>query len=132
GVAKIGFYTTSPRTAARVSLIAGKQALLNETVSINPGKPYVRDVAIPAGIDEHDLVASISDAGKELVSYSPIRLKPEPSPKPVTPPAAPADVKSSEELYLIGLRAMQFHDPGINPDLYWQEALRRDPGDSRV
>ena len=132
GVAKVGFYTTSARTAARVSLMAGKQSLLNETVSINPGKPYVKDVPIPAGIDQHDLVASISDGGKELVSYSPIRLKPEPSPKPVTSPAPPADIKTSEELYLIGLRAEQFHDPSINPELYWAEALRRDPGDSRV
>jgi tetratricopeptide (TPR) repeat protein len=132
GVAKVGFYATSARTAARVSLMAGKQSLLNETVSINPGKPYVKDVPIPAGIDQHDLVASISDGGKELVSYSPIRLKPEPSPKPVTSPAPPADIKTSEELYLIGLRAEQFHDPTINPQLYWAEALRRDPGDSRV
>jgi tetratricopeptide (TPR) repeat protein len=132
GVAKVGFFTTSARTAARVSLMAGKQILLNETVSINPGKPYVKDVPVPAGIDQHDLVASISDGGKELVSYSPIRLKPEPPPKPVTSPAPPADIKTSEELYLIGLRAEQFHDPSINPDLYWAEALRRDPGDSRV
>ena len=71
-------------------------------------------------------------SGKELVSYSPIRLKPEPPPKPVTSPAPPADIKTSEELYLIGLRAEQFHDPSINPDLYWAEALRRDPVDSRV
>jgi hypothetical protein len=92
GVAKVGFYTTSARTAARVSLMAGKQSLLNETVSINPGKPYVKDVPIPAGIDQHDLVASISDGGKELVAYSPIRLKPEPSSKPVTSPAPPADI----------------------------------------
>ena len=132
GAAKLGFYTTSAHTAANVSLMAGKQSLLNETVAINPGKPYVKDVPIPAGIDEHDLVASISDGGKELVSYSPIRLKPEPSPKPVTSPAPPADIKTSEELYLIGLRAEQFHDPSINPEPYWEEALRRDPGDSRV
>src|ERR1019366_4259627 len=50
----------------------------------------------------------------------------------VTNPPAPPDVKSSEELYLIGLRAQQFHDPTIDPLPYWEEALRRDPGDSRV
>ena len=41
-------------------------------------------------------------------------------------------MKSSEELYLIGLRAEQFHDPNLDPQPYWQEALRRDPGDVRV
>ncbi len=132
GSAKVGFYTTSAHSAAQVTLRAGAKVLLQETVSINPAKPYNTKVAIPAGIDAHDLVASISDGGKELVSYSPIRLTPLATPKAVTSPAPPADVKTSEELYLIGLRAQQFHDPHIDPIPYWREALRRDPGDARV
>jgi len=132
GIAKMGFYTTSAHAAAKVMLKAGQSVLLQETVAINPGKPYTKQVSIPTGIDEHDLVASISDGGKELVSYSPIRLQPEPMPKGVTPPAAPVEIKTNEELYLIGLRAQQFHDPSISPEAYWEEALRRDPGDARV
>jgi tetratricopeptide (TPR) repeat protein len=132
GVAKVGFCTTSARRAARVTVKAGARTLLEETVAIDPAKPYRKDVTVPAGIDPHDVVATLSDGGKELVSYSPIRLQPEPAPKPVTPPAAPSEIKSSEELYLIGLRARQFYDPSINPEPYWEEALRRDPLDSRV
>ena len=132
GTAKVGFYTTSAHPAAKVTLKAGQRILLQETVAINPGKPYIKQVSVTSDIDEHDLVASISDGSKELVSYSPLRLKPEPAPKPVTSPMAPRDVKTNEELYLIGLRAEQFHDPNINPVPYWEEALRRDPGDVRV
>jgi len=77
-------------------------------------------------------VASISDGGKELVSYSPVKLTPEARPQGVTDPPPPADVKTNEELYLIGLRAQQFHDPVADPMPYWEEALRRDAGDSRV
>jgi len=132
GVAKLGFYTTGAHPAAKVSLKAGDKTLVQETVAIDPGKPWTRSVPLPAGTDEHDLVVSISDGAKELVSYSPVRLKPEPPPKPVTTPPAPANVQSNEELYLIGLRADQFHDPNIDPMPYWLEALRRDPGDVRV
>jgi len=132
GSAKIGFYTTSAHAAAQVKLAAGDKMLLQETVAINPAKPYVKMIAVPAGIDERDLVASISEQGRELVSYHPIRLTPEPMPKPVTAPAPPRDIKTNEELYLIGLRAQQFHDPVIDPIPYWDEALRRDPGDARV
>jgi tetratricopeptide (TPR) repeat protein len=132
GSAKLGFYTTSAHTAAKVVLKAGQKILLQETIAINPGKPYQKQLALPAGLDEHDLVASISDGGRELVSYSPVRLQPQPPPRPVTTPPAPVDVKSNEELYLIGLRAEQFHDPNLDPAPYWQEALRRDPGDVRV
>jgi len=132
GAAKVGFYTTSAHAAAQVRLQAGDKTLLQETVAINPGKPYVKQVAVPAGIDEHDIVASISDQGRELVSYRPIRLTPLPMPKTVTAPAPPQEIKTNEELYLVGLRAQQFHDPSIDPLPYWEEALRRDPGDARV
>jgi tetratricopeptide (TPR) repeat protein len=50
----------------------------------------------------------------------------------VTPPLPPAEIKTNEELYLTGLRAQQFHSPSVDPIPYWQEALRRDPGDARV
>ncbi|HVN03131.1 MAG TPA: DUF5107 domain-containing protein [Bryobacteraceae bacterium] len=132
GQAKVGFYTTSPHPAAQVTLRAGTQTLLSETVAIDPATPYVKQAAVPAGIDEHDMVASISDGGKVLVSYSPIRLKKEATPKAVTPPAAPSEIKTNEELYLTGLRAQQFHSPNVDPIPYWEEALRRDPGDTRV
>jgi tetratricopeptide (TPR) repeat protein len=132
GAAKVGFYTTSARPVATVLLKAGDKVLLQEKISINPGKPYTKQVPVPAGIDEHDLRASISAGGKELVSYSPIRLEKMPMPKAVTPPPAPADIKTNEELYLTGLRIEQFHDPNLDPDPYWEEALRRDPGDVRV
>jgi len=132
GTAKVGFCTTSAHPAAVVMLKAGDKVLLQEKVEINPGKPYVRQVPVPAGVDEHDLRASLSVGGKELVSYSPIRLKPYPMPKPVANPETPQAIKTNEELYLTGLRIEQFHDPNLDPDPYWEEALRRDPGDVRV
>ena len=53
-------------------------------------------------------------------------------PKPVRPPLEPSDIKTNEELYLTGLRIDQFHNPSLEPDPYWEEALKRDPGDVRV
>ena len=128
----LGFNTTSAHDAAMVRLDVGSKVLFEETVAINPGKPYRKQVPIPSDLDEHDLRASISVNGKELVSYSPIRLTPVPMPVPVTSPLPPAQVKTVEELYLIGLRGEQFHDPSIAPEPYWEEALRRDPKDVRV
>ena len=130
--ATVGFYTTSAHSGANVSLKAGATVLFQETVTIDPGKPYIKKLKIPEGIDEHDLLASISADGRELVSYSPIRLEKKEMPAPVTPPAAPADIKTNEELYLTGLRIEQFHNPTLDPEPYWEEALRRDPGDIRV
>ncbi len=86
----MGFYTTSAHPSAVVMLKAGDKVLLQEKVAIDPGKPYTKQVAVPAGTDEHDLVASISANGRELVSYSPVRLTPEPLPQGTTRPPAPA------------------------------------------
>ena len=52
-------------------------------------------------------------------------------PPPVVPPPAPKDIKTIEELYLAGLRLEQFHNPAREPYPYYEEALRRDPGDYR-
>ncbi len=130
GTAKFGFYATHDYPAATVRLTAGNKVLLEEPVAINPGKPYNKQVAVPAGTDEHDLRASLSAGGRELVAYSPVRLPPMARPAVVTPPPPPADVKTDEELDLAGQRLNQFHDPTLDPNPYWLEALRRDPGDT--
>jgi tetratricopeptide (TPR) repeat protein len=129
GSATFGFCTTSAHPTAAVTLKAGDQVLFQQTVAIDPGHPMTGKVAVPAGVDEHDLRASLSVDGRELVAYSPVRLTPMAMPVAVTPPPPPADIKHDEELDLAGQRIDQFHDPLHDPDLYWQESLRRDPGD---
>ncbi len=129
GSAKFGFNTTKDFPAATVRFTAGTKVLLEEKIAINPGKPYVKQFAVPAGLDEHDLRASLSAGGRELIAYSPVRLAPMPQPAIYVPPAAPKDIKSEEELFLAGQRADQFHSPTLDADPFWEEALRRDPGD---
>jgi tetratricopeptide (TPR) repeat protein len=130
--AKVGFCVTSAHDSAKVLVTSGSNTLLQENISISPGKPYVKQIPFPQGADPHELRAALSVDGRELVSYSPVRLTPMEMPKPVVPPPAPAEIKTVEELYLAGQRIEQFHAPGASPEPYWEEALRRDPGDARV
>jgi tetratricopeptide (TPR) repeat protein len=132
GAANVGFCTTSAHRLAQVSLKAGSKILLEETISINPGKPFARQVPLPAGVDAHALRASLTVGGKELVAYSPVKLQPASMPDPIGRPAAPKDIQTVEELYLAAQRLEQFHDPNLQPEPYWEEALRRDPADARV
>jgi len=130
GLAKFGFCTTKEFPRATVRLMAGDKIVLEEKISINPAKPYTNQIVVPAGVDEHDVRASLSIGDRELVAYSPVRLIPMPRPAIVTPPPAPDTFTNDEELYLAGLRIDQFHDPAHDPDPYWDEVLKRDPGDS--
>jgi tetratricopeptide (TPR) repeat protein len=132
GKATVGFHTTAAHAQATARLTAAGKSVLEVTVAIDPARPLVRQISLPAGVDPHDVRASLSVDGKELVAYAPIRLAPVPKPAPVREPPPPAEIKTTEELYLAGLRIEQFHSPALDPEPYWEEALRRDPGDVRV
>jgi tetratricopeptide (TPR) repeat protein len=137
---KVGFCTTETHRSATVRLEAVRllveknyaSTLLETNISIGPNKPFVKTVSLPSEFEEQDIRASLIVNGKKLIDYSPVRLDPKPMPKIVEGPPPPADIKTVEELYLAGQRIEQFHDPGREPEPYWDEALRRDPGDARV
>jgi tetratricopeptide (TPR) repeat protein len=133
GSARIGLNTTSAYAGARVVLKAGGEVLFEQKLDISPEKPFTGEVALPAGVKAEDLTASLfSSANQELISYTPVKPKNSPLPEPVKPPPAPKDIKTVEELYLTGLRLEQFYNPAFQPEAYYEEALRRDPGDYRA
>jgi tetratricopeptide (TPR) repeat protein len=131
--AQIGLNTTSMYKNAKVTLTADEQELFRKTLDIGPDKPFTNEVALAAGVKEKDLrISLLSSTDEELISYKPAEKEGAPMPKPVEPPPAPEDIKTVEELYLTGLRLDQFHNAALEPYPYYEEALKRDPGDSRV
>ena len=128
GKAILGFYTTKAYKNATILLTAKGKTITKEEISIDPAKPYNKEISLPAGLDEHDLRASITVDGKELVAYSPMRLVPEKKPTPTKPPVKPEEIKNTEELFLAGQRIEQFHNPELDADPYWEEVLKRDSG----
>lgn len=130
--AKIAVNTTSPVRDACVRLLAAGNVVLEKKLAIDPSEPFVAKVALPADVKAEDLRLAVLAGGKELIAYQPPKPSRQATPETVTPPAAPKDVKTAEELYQIGLRLEQFHNPALNPDAYYQEALRRDPEDCRA
>ena len=130
GVAKFGFYTTAAHKSATARLTIGEKIISEEQISINPAKPYTKQITLPAGVSEYDVRASLSVAGRELVAYAPLKRVPQSQPEVVTNAPAPKDIPNNEELFLTGQRIEQFHDPQRDAEPYWEEVLRRDPGDS--
>ena len=133
-IAKIGFCTTSQYSNAKVLLKASDKLILEQRIDIGPDNPFTKEIAVPAGTKETDLkVSLLSSSNETLVTYQPVERKYNPDlPQVVKPPPAPKDIESIEELYLTGLRLEQIHNPRVDPYAYYEEALRRDPGDSRT
>ena len=131
--ARVGFYATSPLKKAKVVVHAGDKVIHQEQIDIAPDTPYLKEIDIAPGVKEEDLsIRLLSAENTEVVVYCPRKKDPSPMPSPVTPPPSPKDIKTNDELYLAGLRLEQFYNPAIEADPYYEEALRRDPGDYRA
>ena len=131
--ATIALNTTAEYRNARVRLARGDQAVFEKTILISPAVPFATEVALEQGIKPEELRVSLHAAdGKELIAYQPAKRKHSPMPEPARRPEPPKDIATNEELYLTGLRIEQLHSPSFEAAPYYEEAIRRDPGDYRA
>ncbi len=129
-----GFHVTSKRPDARAILKKNGTILSEQTIDISPDKPFTAEAEVPGGTEITELEAVlVTKDGETLISYRPKKRPPDPPlPDTVTPPPPPEKIKTIEELYLTGLRIEQIHNPRIDPFKYYNEALKRDPADTRT
>jgi tetratricopeptide (TPR) repeat protein len=84
-------------------------------------------------VNEWDIKVSLfNTSGEILLEYQPELRKKRPKPEITVLPKKPEDIETVEELYLAGLRLVQFYDAVVDPQPYFEEALRRDPGNYNV
>ncbi|MBM3744289.1 MAG: DUF5107 domain-containing protein [Acidobacteria bacterium] len=126
-------YSTGVVKQHRVVLrdAARKRVLAEQTVSISPDKPFTVEVAVPREVTLYDLQLAVYEPDGRLR----LELQRPPPLKVELPPGQrdPGDPKkmSQDELYHAG----EWLDRFVRtPEAlaYYEEALRRDPKDSRV
>jgi tetratricopeptide (TPR) repeat protein len=132
GAARVGVATTEARPDARVVVDARGKRVFERAVALAPDKPFTARVDLPAGTVEPDIRVAVFAGTRELIAYQPAPKKNSAMPAPVTPPPAPAAIRTNEELLLAGQRLEQFHSPAREPDPYYLEAVKRDPSDARA
>ncbi len=77
------------------------------------------------------LEVTLTEGDRHVLRYAPDEIVPVPSPTVATEPPLPEEVASNDELFLNGLHLEQYRHPTRAPEIYWLEAIKRDPGDSR-
>jgi tetratricopeptide (TPR) repeat protein len=132
GLARIGVCATRPIPDAMVRLRAGVHDLKDWNCGLDASQAFVEEFALPDGIGERDIVVVVEAQGKVLLRYSPGEIEVKPPPVPATEPPPPADIRTAEELYFIGLHLEQYRHATRRPEAYWQEAIWRDPEDHRA
>lgn len=137
--ARVGVSVTAVFAGARIVLArhAGGRALLDRVTELSPAAPFTTEVAVPAGARAEDFLLTVSDAaGREIIRHAPHPPAKPPAPETLaalaaTEPPAPPDIVSADELYFTGMHLEQYRHATRMPEVYWREALARDPGDAR-
>jgi len=130
--ATLGVYLTQPR-AVHVELLHDGRVLWQTNTRLGPEQTLTQSVALPPQTRPQQLVLRIADAhtGQELSAFTPIPGEPAAIPAPATAAKPPSEIASNEELFLNGLHLEQYRHATYAPEPYYEEALRRDPFDSR-
>lgn len=131
----LGYYSTQKVNRATIVLRNKNEVILEKTVEISPVKSFTTEIALQTIFEETDLSTAMVNAetGEVLIAYQPVtHEKPSKLPDEVKRPPLPSEMKTVEELYLTGSRILQFYNPTLNAMDYFNEALKRDPGDIRT
>jgi len=124
---KIGVAVTRDLPGAKVTASEGGKLLQEWTLDLAPNKPFTAEVSASGPI----LLVLRDAGGTELARYENVPPEVTKVSPPATEPPMPADVSSSDELFLIGQHLDQYRHATRDPAAYWREALKRDPGDVR-
>jgi tetratricopeptide (TPR) repeat protein len=100
-------------------------------LTLEPGQHWRFEFAPPSGTQVR-LIKLIDQSGRVLLSYKPELERPSASlPDPAKEPKKPSEISSSDQLFIVGEHLEQYRHPTRDPEPYWREAVKRDPGDYR-
>jgi len=124
--------TTAAYPAGRVLLESNSKTLIDEMFDFHPGTSYEKIISLSPETDPESLKGTVFSAeGKILVSWQTKPDEKKEIPEPAKAAKMPEEIESNEQLYLTGLHLEQYRHATYDPRPYYEEALSRDPKDSR-
>ncbi|PKO15125.1 MAG: DUF5107 domain-containing protein [Chloroflexi bacterium HGW-Chloroflexi-10] len=127
---EFGVYATAPRTVTVVLTRYG-QILYEKQVALDPLNVLLDSLTLHPLAKPQEITLSVMEGDSILLEYTPLPDEKPEVPAPAMPARPPEEIESIEELFLNGLHLEQYRHATYNPEPYYLEALRRDPGDCR-
>jgi tetratricopeptide (TPR) repeat protein len=125
-------YATAVYKNAVISLSHNGEVVKEFVTDISPEKVFLETYKTPSAIDLAEWKLSVKESdGNELVSWQPEASREKEIPMAATAAKPPSEIEQVEELFLNGLHLEQYRHATFNPVDYYEEALRRSPGDTR-
>jgi tetratricopeptide (TPR) repeat protein len=130
---ELGLCVSEKIRNATLRVMHDSTVLMEETLTLEPGEAWKNESLKFGGENPVALSAILFDEdGERLLAYRPVdESKLERTRELATEPPAPADIDSNDELYFTGEHLELYRHPTRMPEAYWNEALKRDPGDVR-
>lgn len=116
--------TTKAHEKLRAVLKVGSNVLLDGVCDTVPCVPVSLSFAPTEDMYAVELIAQ---DGRTLLRYAEEKPDELRYPEPVALDPHPSTLKTVQELYLQGVHKDQYRNPQIEPSVYYEEALRRDP-----
>lgn len=128
----VGLCVSEP-ISGRLILSENEQPIGDFSISLRPGDSFLDSSMKFSGENSAGLTAEFRDLdGRVILRYSPVPTDSLTRDRQqATAPASPDEIPSNEELFLIGEHLEQYRHPTLAPEPYWEEAIRREPGDLR-
>ena len=128
---KIGVSVTEVFEGANLRI--NLKDITNDTpVDVSPGKSLLIELLNDRGLNQDDLSVTLTDRdGTEIISYRRPSYSQNRPFEQAAEPLPPNEIPTIEELFLTGLHLEQYRHATRSPESYWQEALKRDPLDTR-
>lgn len=124
-------HVTSDYPKSTVKLWSKEEVFLEEKPDLRPDSGFEQEVDVKGLAADALTIAVYDQKGKTLVSWKPEKPVLKPIPEPAKAAKSPSEIMNNEQLYLRGLHLEQYRHATYDPTQYYQEALRRDPGDIR-
>jgi tetratricopeptide (TPR) repeat protein len=128
----VHLFVTRNIAGAILCLRGSGQTVAEWRGDLKPDHPFLSEFPIAESEVDLEFLLKIDDGdGEVLLRYAPSETVAAAAPTVSTEPGMPDTISSNDELYLIGLHLEQYRHATRSPEVYWLEAIRRDPGDSR-
>ncbi|MCL2619014.1 MAG: DUF5107 domain-containing protein, partial [Defluviitaleaceae bacterium] len=130
GKATIRLYSPRRLGNAAVRLSRGGEVLFETETALSPDDVFEHVIATAA--KEWELTLEVTAAGALTLRYTPAQPALQPAPDPAKAITAPHTLPNNEALLLAGQHLEQYRHATYDPEPYYAEGLRRDPGDIRL
>ena len=131
GFAHIGIAVTRDVPEAALTVKVRGETLKHWIGNLSLRDPFKLEVAIPLHETLDAFEIELRDSSGSILRYAPAETVPVEKPQVATEPPPPHEIDSIDRLYLTGVHLGQYRHATRSPQPYWEEALRRDPGDHR-